>query len=516
MDTSYRIIFSVVILLSAFASASGQVLEEVRDSEVKMVLGVPTTPWKGEITKAVEQNLPKSVDNSLSPHFPPIFSQIGNSCAQASGIGYLFTYEMNSLLNRDASLAENRFSYLYCWNFINGGKDEGGFSSDGLSLSMSSGVMPESDFPRQTMQFQYYWASGFDKYLNALKYRAKSFNRIEIASETDLAQVKSYLYNKGEDGHKGGLLCFSGYSSNWTMDNDYSGPSETGYKCMLTKLATDGAHGMTIVGYDDTVEYTSADGKLTKGAFIAVNSWGDYMHDRGHYYLPYELFLSEHDHLALGNDLLGVEVEYRDHPLIVFRVALDYSSRDDLALWVGVNSKSTSSYPFYDYPSPMFKNCGGDYPMQGQYAPSSIEFAIDFSSYADKVDGLEEPTYFLTVKRGHYGSKYGEGTIKSVAVYDYRENPSRPKIYKPEEDIEGTVLEEGSNCFSIPTVTPPKCSYTPVLWLNALTGQPAAAPLVFRTAKGKYAKVRFSEYDREAGTIKLKYVYAADGSRNLK
>ena len=48
-------------------------------------------------------------------------------------------------------------------------------------------------------------------------------------------------------------------------------------------------------------------------------------------------------------------------------------------------------------------------------------------------------------------------------------------------------------------------------WLG-ITGQPAAAPLVLRTADGKYAKLRFSDYDREEGTIKLKYVYAPNGS----
>ena len=39
------------------------------------------------------QSLPSSVDNSKEKYFPPIFSQIGNSCSQASSIGYVFTYE---------------------------------------------------------------------------------------------------------------------------------------------------------------------------------------------------------------------------------------------------------------------------------------------------------------------------------------------------------------------------------------------------------------------------------------
>ena len=38
--------------------------------------------------------LPLSVDNSLLPYFPPLINQVGGSCAQASYIGYMYTYEM--------------------------------------------------------------------------------------------------------------------------------------------------------------------------------------------------------------------------------------------------------------------------------------------------------------------------------------------------------------------------------------------------------------------------------------
>ena len=48
-------------------------------------------------------SLPVSVDNSTSTAFPPIIDQTGGSCAQASGIGYMFTYEVNTLLHRNAS-----------------------------------------------------------------------------------------------------------------------------------------------------------------------------------------------------------------------------------------------------------------------------------------------------------------------------------------------------------------------------------------------------------------------------
>ena len=64
--------------------------------------------------KAKGVTLPEAVDNSKSKFFPPVINQDGGSCAQASSIGYVFTYEVNRLLNRDASAsADNRFAYKF-------------------------------------------------------------------------------------------------------------------------------------------------------------------------------------------------------------------------------------------------------------------------------------------------------------------------------------------------------------------------------------------------------------------
>ncbi|MFO7809875.1 MAG: hypothetical protein R6V47_00695, partial [Candidatus Delongbacteria bacterium] len=44
------------------------------------------------------KDLPYKLDNSQLKYFRPVFSQKRfGSCAQASGIGYVFTYHMNFL-----------------------------------------------------------------------------------------------------------------------------------------------------------------------------------------------------------------------------------------------------------------------------------------------------------------------------------------------------------------------------------------------------------------------------------
>ena len=102
----------------------------------------------------------------------------------------------------------------------------------------------------------------------------------------------------------------------------------------------------------------------------------------------------------------------------------------------------------------------------------------------------------------------------AFSVYDYRENTSSPKVYVC-KDIAGKEIKSGENMFSIETVAAKTTSYSKVKWLNS-SGQPAAAPLVLRTADGKYVKMRFSDYNRQDGPIKLKYVYAPDGSLKLE
>ena len=161
------------------------------------------------------QELPQYVDNSTNKYFPPIIDQSGGSCAQASSIGYVFTYEMNRLLDRDASASPaNRFSYQFIWNLVNDGVDQGGFAEDGLFVAMRSGAMTEEDFSTLTMS-SFTWPSGFEKYHNALRYRVARFVRFE----RDVDTYKRYL--AGSAGRPGGILSFSGNCYGWNMLKDY-------------------------------------------------------------------------------------------------------------------------------------------------------------------------------------------------------------------------------------------------------------------------------------------------------
>ena len=449
---------------------------------------------------AAQEGLPLYVDNSKSEYFPPVFNQIGGSCAQASAVGYLFTFEMNSLLGRPSSVESNRFSYLFTWNFLNDGIDQGSYGWDGILLSYKSGIMSDADFPKQTTTRQFYWADGYDKYYRAMHYKAKSVLSMKLESEQDIEDVKRYLYNDG----KGHLIAFSAAGTGWKFDSNYSGPSMTGFKCLLTSLPTSGSHAMTLVGYDDTVECTF-DGRTTYGAFIAVNSWGDDVHDGGFFYLPYRFFLEPvPPGCILSKSVSGLQVQYYE-PRLVFKVNLDYNSRNDLSFIMGVADKPYAEGPTVQVASSIAKNQGGDYPMQGRSASSSIEMAFDASAIADALHGYSKPKFFLLVDRKKVGD-LGEGRLISYEVHDYENN----KTYTFDASEYGP-FELGTNLFALATTPLHTTSANKVEWLTA-TGNPVSAPLVVRTAKGKYAKMIITKKDNE---ISFKYVYAPDGTVHL-
>lgn len=436
------------------------------------------------------QALPTFVDNSKQIYFPPIIDQKGGSCAQASGIGYMFTYEMNRLLGRNASASEaNQFAYLFTWNFVNGGGDNGGFVDEGLMIARNFGVMTEADYGYASV-YQFKWASGYEKYHNAARYRVRRITKFDDTTDEGIAKIKQYLYDRGDGSSAGGVLTFSTESSNWKIDNNYSGPSLTGYKSILTKLATEGSHAITIAGYDDTVESTDADGNKHSGAFIVVNTWGTWWSDNGRFYLPYYFFTERKylDGSYLSTDMQGCDVYYHE-PKVMYKIRLNYSSRDDLRLTFGAAASPYAQSALNNYNSIIVYEQGGDYPMTGSFGSENkgvLEFGID---YSDKMrsDDEQNGRYFLNVVRSQRGKTFGEGTIDYLSVIDYR--GEKPVEYVC-RGIGGRSLRLGSNSFSVSTLHAGHFSASPS---SALTtaGSVSGKTFLVRTAGGRVAKLKF-------------------------
>ena len=171
---------------------------------------------------------------------------------------------------------------------------------------------------------------------------------------------------------------------------------------------------------------------------------------------------------------------------------------------MGVADKPYSESPKVQVESSIVKNQGGDFPMQGRSAPSEIELGLDASPIADALATYERPKFFLRIDRKQMGLE-GEGRLLGFEVYDY----DTGKTYTYDEEC--GPLEYGINMYGLATTPITHFSASRVAWLTP-EGVPVSAPLVVRTAKGRYAKIRIT---RKGDEISFKYVYAPNGSVHL-
>lgn len=473
----------------------------------------------------VADDLPDAVDNSLSPYFPPIVSQHGGSCAQAAGIHYLFTYEVNRMLDRPvADNKENIFSYRYVWNMLNDGSDEGGFTTDGLDLARRAGVPTQKAFGNQD-NWYYQWPSGYQTYYDALRYRVKETNFINLKTEQGIERLCRYFNNK-RDGHKGGgIACFAISSKPWS-ESDYNGPSATGYNSIILLSGEPGAHAMTLAGYDLTVEYDcNGNGVIDddeRGAFILVNSWGTWWGSNGRSYIPFKYFTDSFDYFTPDSPGLSEDnaraicIEtYQYEPSIVFGVNLNYSSRNDLSFELGVADGAQATRPEHNYMVyvPIMSNQGGDYSMQGSYSEGAknMEVAFDYSQYAHKVAEMKAPCFFLTVTKRAVG-KTGTGYLKGFTVNCY-EGGKKITSYK-QEFTSQTGLIKAKHYFKLPTkswykngagewMEPKVTSASALIETDTRIDDFLRQGVFIRTARGESVEVRGAEFNPSTGEIGL-------------
>lgn len=490
MQNKLYLLYAILLSWDMGAQAQSQ------ESALKDVMGGPLRTRAFAPTARAAVEMPEAVDNSTLPYFPPVIDQRGNSCAQASGIGYLYTYEVNRMLDRNASDSPaNRFAYQFSWNMVNGGEDEGGFVQEGLQLAQRYGIMTEADYGTSAT-YQFRWATGYDKYLRAMQYRAHEI----LTFDDSIPLMKRWLFDRGDGSLHGGLLAFSGQSTGWHIALDYDGPSLTGYHALLTSLATSGAHAMTIVGYDDLISYTDSDGKTHTGAFIVTNTWGTYSHDNGRYYLPYDFFRNKDvPNSVLSHQVIALNVQTYT-PQVVMKVKVNYTSRNDLRFGFGCSDTREAARPLQFRYSYAFYNQGGDYPMQGNGQDSEIELAFDLTNYLPNPTHAY-PVYYLNILRSMIGKTKGEGQLVALSLLDYRNGNVTEW---PCSDPLPKQLKDGENVFSVRMPKQTRVSTSPISYLDA-SDNANTGPLEVLDAEGKPYEVTFSNRDTKNQTITIRY-----------
>lgn len=404
-------------------------------------------------TTGTGDELPDHWNNADFKHFPPVFNQNGGSCGSASRICYMFTHELNSFRDADGSDMHNQYPSHFVWLHTNTGSNKDKFvefvgvpsayTYGGRTYSKLFGSQVES-------QNDFGWMTGYEKWYEGMFNRTYTpvHTPLNVSTEEGRELLKRWLWNHcgDSDFHSGGLAGIgvasavtSGIIAS-TPNNDVTGAVGKKY---VKKWGTTVDHALTIVGYDDRIEFDlngngiygekSAD---EVGAWIIVNSWGSGWANNGFIYCPYAYGGASFD--EEGNfrknwwapELYKVRKNYR--PERTIRVKMDYSRRSELYISAGVASDINATEPevtmgFHHF---MYAGDGNngrtvpapEIPMLGRWAGGKLhdepmEFGYDLTDFTASYDKNKPLKYFLVIdtKAGALGT----GHIYDAAIMDY-------------------------------------------------------------------------------------------------
>jgi hypothetical protein len=394
-------------------------------------------------------NLPTSVDNSTRPYLRPVFSQLGNSCGSACGIGNVFTYEINAARSTDASQPQNQIAYLYAYHFLNDGLELSGkyhIFSDSWDIAKENGIPSVTAFGGFENGYPTKWVNGYSIYYNAMQNRIDQYDSIKITGPASLDSIKQWLYDHGDGSAYGGVAIVTGNSWGIATDVIKAGPA-IGKQLMIgfgANLETN--HAFTIVGYDDSIRYDfNGDGQYTNtidvtkdnkidmrdweiGALHLVNSWGTAnFGDKGFIYCPYWALVETPDNggSISDNHIFFCKVKKNVTVKAALKVQINNAHRDQIALSIGIseNIQALSPTKIKTFKK-QFTYAGGDFPMGGIKDSNIIEIGLDISDLIDSIGNAQAYKVFLIID-----SKSNSGAITYVSLIDYsngtpREYPS--------------------------------------------------------------------------------------------
>ena len=127
--------------------------------------------------------LPSRVSNATSPYFRSIIIQSGGSCSQASGMAYVYTYEVNFMRGIPSKDSVHLYPSHFTYNFLNKGDDNNGSNyTDGWQILKECGIPSIADYGGLYPITDSGWMSGYDKYLRAMDNRVSDYYKIDIGT----------------------------------------------------------------------------------------------------------------------------------------------------------------------------------------------------------------------------------------------------------------------------------------------------------------------------------------------
>ena len=150
--------------------------------------------------KAAPDELPDHVNNIETGFFCPVFNQSGGSCGAASGVSYMWGYEINAMRGWQAEDEANRFPSHFTWLMSQCNSDEATMlhNNGAPSVKTYGGQTYSRYFGLQDVEDpDFGWMQGYDKWWEAMQWRAESKNEfpVDVSDETGRQAVKRWLYN---------------------------------------------------------------------------------------------------------------------------------------------------------------------------------------------------------------------------------------------------------------------------------------------------------------------------------
>lgn len=399
--------------------------------------------------------LPDHWNNAETKYFPPIFNQDSGSCTYASRSGYIFTHEQNALRDADGSLPENQYPSHWVWLLLNGGVNwQKGeiLQYVGSPNVVDYGGRTYSSFfgPQEPSHDDFGWMTGYDRWKNTIGNRMLAPTSTPLTLETEEGRMaaKAWLYNHAGDldFKAGGLISIDVASGGqWhsipkTAANDAIGVTGQSF---VYRWGTAVDHSVTIVGYDDRIEFdldgngiAGEAGKDEKGAWIIANSWGSWWCNGGFIYCPYKHAgpVSDQETGALPNGFLGGSLFHarKDfRPLRALKLKMNYSHRSELLLQVGISTDLDATEPesIIDMHHFLYSgdgNWGGTDPApatpmlgrwQGRMNYEPMELMYDLTDFSARFDQNKPLKYFFIITRKK-DTNLGKGNVYEASIVD--------------------------------------------------------------------------------------------------
>ncbi len=513
-------------------------------------------PGRGQLSRPVVQTggdaqllspglgvrrLPRFVDNSALPHFPPIFDQGKlESCTAVVSTYYQLTHTVGLMRGWDQGVLsyEHRFSPAWTYNLTNNGANAGVSLMRSYAALSAHGAVTLADFPYRgsptpPANFRR-WPEDPALWRSALAHRIERYGIVDAREpELFLSEIKRLLLN----GH---VLTASTAIDGWNRRQIAAPPGVPGphrhlgeYIC--TRIAPDSEvnHAVTIVGYDDDVWVDlDGDGRVDpgeKGALKIANSWGRGDWNRGYRWVHYSAVTRFGPTAAeppgwrgaFWQDRVYWLIPYRYYqPARVLELAVAPALRGDIRLAAGVAPTSAPLLTAAAYaarleaPNLAFAQGGGRFGFTGSPRPDPRPLLLNLDlTPALLAAEAPKPALFLQLRH-----PAGPGALREAALLDPLTGSRQPLRLGP-ADASGTRWGEAP--------LPPADSPGPVLHglpvsLNLQAGLPATLPFRVETGAGSDEApraVRLIAFSTRASTLAAQEIVLGrgpDGSHRLE